>query len=192
MVLEILRSREDSPARESAPDALREEGEVARLAANRAGTTVRAIDAYPSYFTIDLQRNSAVSGVCVRSIGLLPGQGREQDGSMKLQLLYFDGCPNWHVADDRLQEAFEELGSRVEVERVLVSTQEEAQAWSFHGSPSVLVDGDGPFAEPDADVGLSCRLYRTPAGLAGAPTVVQLVEVLALSLIHISEPTRPY
>jgi hypothetical protein len=48
---------------------LREEGEVARLAANRAGTTVRAIDAYPSCFTIDLQRNSAVSGVCVRSIG---------------------------------------------------------------------------------------------------------------------------
>ena len=48
---------------------MREEGEVARLAANRAGTTVRAIDAYPSYFTIDLQRNSAVSGVCVRSIG---------------------------------------------------------------------------------------------------------------------------
>ena len=70
MVLEIFRSREDSPARESAPDALREEGEVARRAANRAGTTVRAIDAYPSYFTIDLQRNSAVSGgVCVRSIG---------------------------------------------------------------------------------------------------------------------------
>jgi len=98
---------------------------------------------------------------------------------MKLQLLYFDGCPNWHVADDRLQEALEELGSRVEVERVLVSTPEEAQAWSFHGSPSVLVDGDDPFAEPGADVGLSCRLYRTSAGLAGAPTVAQLVEVLA-------------
>jgi len=49
--------------------ALREEGEVARLAANRAGTTVRGFDAYSAYFTIDLQRNSAVSGVCVRSIG---------------------------------------------------------------------------------------------------------------------------
>ena len=98
---------------------------------------------------------------------------------MKLQLLYFDECPNWHVADDRLQEALEGLGSRVEVERVLVSTQDEAEAWSFHGSPSVLVDGDDPFAEPGADVGLSCRLYRTPAGLAGAPTVAQLVEVLA-------------
>lgn len=101
---------------------------------------------------------------------------------MKLQLLYFDGCPNWHVADDQLQQALGELGSSVEVERVLVSTPEEAEEaeeWSFHGSPSVLVDGEDPFAEPGAVVGLSCRLYRTPDGLAGAPTVAQLVEVLA-------------
>ena len=98
---------------------------------------------------------------------------------MKLQLLYFDGCPNWHVADDRLQEALKELGSGVEVERVLVSTPEDAKAWSFHGSPSILVDGEDPFAEPGVDVGLSCRLYRTPGGVAGAPTVAQLVEVLA-------------
>jgi hypothetical protein len=83
------------------------------------------------------------------------------------------------VADDRLQGALEELGSTVEVERVLVSTPEEAKAWSFHGSPSILVDGEDPFAEPGVDVGLSCRLYRTPAGVAGAPTVAQLVEVLA-------------
>ena len=98
---------------------------------------------------------------------------------MEVKLLYFDGCPNWQVADDRLQEALKELGSRVEVERVLVSTPEEAALWSFHGSPSVLIDGVDPFLEPGADVGLSCRLYRTPAGLAGAPTVAQLVEVLA-------------
>jgi len=49
----------------------------------------------------------------------------------------------------------------------------------LHGSPSVLVDGEDPFAEPGADVGLSCRLYRTPVGLAGAPTMAHLVEVLA-------------
>jgi len=30
------------------------------------------------------------------------------------------------------------------------------------------------FAEPGAGVGLSCRIYRTPEGLAGAPTVDQL------------------
>ena len=33
------------------------------LAANRAGTTVRTIDAYPGYFTLDVQRNGAVTGM---------------------------------------------------------------------------------------------------------------------------------
>jgi hypothetical protein len=37
------------------------------------------------------------------------------------------------------------------------------------------------FAEPDAGVGLSCRVYRTPDGLAGAPTVVQLRTALGVT-----------
>ena len=40
------------------------------LAANRAGTTIAGIDAYPGYFTMDLQRNGAVIGMMsVRSVG---------------------------------------------------------------------------------------------------------------------------
>lgn len=99
---------------------------------------------------------------------------------MKVELLYFDGCPNWLEADARLREALEAVESGdVEVERLLVSTPKEAEEVGFLGSPTVLVNGVDPFAEPGAAVGLSCRLYRTPAGLAGAPTVEQLVEVLA-------------
>ena len=33
------------------------------LAANRPGTTIGSIDAYPGYFTLDLQRNGVVSGM---------------------------------------------------------------------------------------------------------------------------------
>lgn len=33
------------------------------LAANRAGTTISGIDAYPGYFTLDLKRNGVVSGM---------------------------------------------------------------------------------------------------------------------------------
>lgn len=106
---------------------------------------------------------------------------------MKLQLLYFDGCPHWQVADARLRAALDEVGSTAEVERVLVTTPEEAEAWRFHGSPSVLVDGEDPFVEPGAPVGLSCRLYRTPAGVDGSPTVEQLVGVLTEG----SEVTAP-
>ncbi len=98
---------------------------------------------------------------------------------MRVQLLYFDDCPNWQVADTRLREALETLGRPVEVEKVLVTTPEQAEHWGFHGSPSVLIDGEDPFAQPGASVGLSCRLYRTPQGVGGSPTVDQLVEVLS-------------
>ena len=36
---------------------------TAWLTASRPGTTIRSIDAYPGYFTLDLQRNGAVSGM---------------------------------------------------------------------------------------------------------------------------------
>ncbi|EKA62377.1 DF family (seleno)protein [Janibacter indicus] len=98
---------------------------------------------------------------------------------MRVQLLYFDGCPNWQVADGRIREALETLGIHVDVEKVLVTTPEQAEQWSFRGSPSILVDGEDHFAEPGAPVGLSCRLYRTPDGVEGSPTVEQLVQVLS-------------
>ena len=46
-------------------------------------------------------------------------------------------------------------------------------------SPSVLVDEVDPFADPDAPVGLSCRVYQTPDGMAGSPTLEQLRRALA-------------
>ena len=98
---------------------------------------------------------------------------------MRVQLLYFDECPNWQVAEARLHEALEITGRSAEVEKVFVATPEQAETLGFRGSPSVLVDGEDPFAQPGEAVGLSCRLYRTPLGLAGSPTVEQLVDVLS-------------
>lgn len=43
----------------------------------------------------------------------------------------------------------------------------------FHGSPTVLVNGEDPIADPDASVDLMCRVYRTEVGLAGSPTLKQ-------------------
>ena len=50
-----------------------------------------------------------------------------------------------------------------------------------HGSPSIQVDGVDLFAAPDAAVGLACRVYPTPDGPAGAPTVEQLRAALAVA-----------
>ena len=102
-----------------------------------------------------------------------------QDVGMRVQLLYFDGCPNWQVTDRRLREALGTVGDPVEVETVRVNTPQEAEMWGFCGSPTVLVDGADPFARPGASVGLSCRLYPTSEGVGGSPTVRQLIEVLS-------------
>lgn len=91
-------------------------------------------------------------------------------------LLYFDGCPHWRVADERLRELQTELGFTLE--RKIVDTAEAAMALSFRGSPTVLIDGRDVFATGDEPVGLSCRMYETPDGMAGAPTVDQLRAVL--------------
>jgi hypothetical protein len=92
---------------------------------------------------------------------------------MDVSLLYFDDCPNWKLANQRLAAIAAERPDVV-VTRRRVETVEEAERLGFHGSPSILVDGVDVFAEPGAGVGLSCRVYRTPDGLAGAPTMDQL------------------
>lgn len=92
---------------------------------------------------------------------------------MDIALLYFDDCPNWKVADERLAAIAAERAD-LTVTSHLIDTLEEAERVGFHGSPSILVDGVDVFAEPDAGVGLSCRVYRTPDGLTGVPSVAQL------------------
>ncbi|HET9689875.1 MAG TPA: thioredoxin family protein [Acidimicrobiales bacterium] len=95
---------------------------------------------------------------------------------MKLELLYFDGCPNWQIAAERLETVAARRG--LVVERRAITGPDEAAAAGFTGSPTVLVDGRDPFASGDETVGLSCRLYATPDGPAGSPTVEQLEGVL--------------
>lgn len=87
--------------------------------------------------------------------------------------MYFDGCPSWKVADERLRVIAAERPG-ITLTRHPVDSIDEAQRVGFHGSPSILIDGVDVFAEPDAGVGLACRVYATPDGPAGAPTLDQL------------------
>lgn len=95
---------------------------------------------------------------------------------MKLELLYFDDCPNWKTAAERLDDIATRRG--LVVERRLVTTPEEAEAARFRGSPTILVDGEDPFASEDESFGLACRVYQTPEGPAGSPTSDQLEAIL--------------
>ncbi|MEO5992823.1 MAG: thioredoxin family protein [Arthrobacter sp.] len=92
---------------------------------------------------------------------------------MEITLQYFDGCPNWKVAEERLMTLAAERSGVVLV-RQLVNTVEEAERVRFHGSPSILINGVDVFAAAGASVGLACRRYLTPDGAAGAPSLGQL------------------
>lgn len=92
-------------------------------------------------------------------------------------ILHVADCPNWRLAGERVRLA---LGERadVRVEHQLVQTAEQARELGFTGSPTILVDGVDPFAEPGRPAGLACRVYLTADGLAVAPAVEQLIRVL--------------
>ena len=97
---------------------------------------------------------------------------------MDIQLLYFEGCPHWTVMEERLREALRLTGNSQEIEHVLVESSEEADAFRFAGSPSLRIGGEDPFPSSSSEPGLSCRVYSTPDGPQGAPTLEQLVSVI--------------
>jgi len=97
---------------------------------------------------------------------------------VRIELLWFSGCPNWQETEGRLRQALVVAEVEEQVMLVELTTPEDAERLRFRGSPTVLVDGRDPFAEESDPVGLSCRVFRTADGLQGAPTVDQLVHVL--------------
>lgn len=91
-----------------------------------------------------------------------------------ITLRYFDGCPNWQVAKERIEQVLAELGESRKLSLERVETAAQADELEFRGSPTVLIDGRDPF-DATGPTGLSCRVYRTDVGMEGAPSVDQLV-----------------
>ena len=130
-------------------------GELVRVKAHADGT----VDDWPVHCVCDV----------------LDGDGALQpiaDGT-EVTLQYFDHCPSWQVVDRHL----EHLGVRVRRQRI--DTIDEAERLDFRGSPTILVNGIDPFLEPHSEVGLACRVYRTPEGSASSPTLTQLAAAIS-------------
>jgi len=97
---------------------------------------------------------------------------------MTVTLQYFDGCPNWQVAEERLREALRNVGDAHEVVHQLVADPDDAERVGLRGSPTILIDGHDPFTDDAEPVGFACRIYRTEAGTEHAPSVAQLERAL--------------
>jgi hypothetical protein len=102
--------------------------------------------------------------------------------TMDVSLLYFDGCPNHHDALSQVEALLAETGWDGSVQLVNVDSPERATELQFRGSPTVLLDGIDPFSDPDAAVGLSCRIYPTAEGYRGTPPESELREAIARSM----------
>ena len=98
--------------------------------------------------------------------------------TLHVTVLYFQDCPNWQTVLERVSAAATQVGIPVHLSTLAVGTDVDADRMRFAGSPTILIGGRDPFARPGLTSALSCRLYPTPDGLAGCPTVDQLVEAI--------------
>ena len=99
-------------------------------------------------------------------------------GGVDVELLIVPDCPHERSASDLTRAALDELDLAALLITTVIETDDQAQERSFTGSPTFLINGRDPFAEPNAALGVACRVYRTPAGLAGVPSLEELREAL--------------
>lgn len=99
---------------------------------------------------------------------------------MRIELLYFDGCPSHAELRDRLPRVLEQAGVEASIEEQLIDSEERARRERFLGSPTLRIDGHDidPIAEDRHDYGLRCRLYLTEQGLQRTPPDARITEAL--------------
>jgi len=110
------------------------------------------------------------------ALGMAAGAGavvvlvrrRAQSRPVEVELLYFDGCPNYQDYLPHLRQLVSGAG---EIKLRAIKTEAAALTERFLGSPTVRVNGRD--VESDAagrtEYGLQCRLYRGAGGWSGAP-----------------------
>lgn len=89
---------------------------------------------------------------------------------VKVEVQYFNGCPNSQKMIDNLKAAVSKLQFEISYTETLVETVEMAQQTKFRGSPTLLVNGNDYENLPEPETAaLSCRYYQT-----GLPSISQI------------------
>jgi hypothetical protein len=88
---------------------------------------------------------------------------------MKVELLWWEGCPSYPETLDDLTRVLREEGVDAEVDLVEVDTDEQAQREHFPGSPTIRLDGQDAIPAPASEpFSLTCRVYRLRDGRISA------------------------
>lgn len=91
---------------------------------------------------------------------------------MKVEVLFFKGCPNHLPTVERVRETLNRMGLQEDVREIEVGSQDKAEATAFLGSPSVRINGVDiePSARDARAFGLTCRTYIDGARRTGLPS----------------------
>lgn len=97
---------------------------------------------------------------------------------MRIEVLVVPDCPHRAAAVELVRELLDELGLPGQLRIGVIDSAAEAVRRGFAGSPTILVDGVDPFAEPGQAAGLACRIYRGAAGAGPVPDRQALRRIL--------------
>jgi len=94
---------------------------------------------------------------------------------MKVELIYFDGCPNADPARKNLKTVVEASGINTVVHEWEQSNPKAPKYARHYGSPTILINGVDIAENPvDCCAAHSCRFYER----GGAPTVQMIKSAL--------------
>lgn len=98
---------------------------------------------------------------------------------MKVEVLYFEGCPNHAPALEMVRRVLDRERIRAEVRSIEVPGEKDADSLRFLGSPSIRVDGED--IEPGRADDLpffGCRTYTVGGKTTGVPPEEWLLQAL--------------
>lgn len=98
----------------------------------------------------------------------------------KITVLHTLNCPNFESVLSELAE-IEAMGIELEISTVEITTEDFPSMEFFHGSPTVLIDGEDRFPYDTKTRSLACRIYfdEETKKPVGAPTRDMLLTALA-------------
>lgn len=88
---------------------------------------------------------------------------------IKIELLYFEDCPNWQQGLDLFRQVLDDLHIEEEIHLTKIENDQQAQSRKFAGSPSFFINGQDLFPAEQNHYFLGCRVYQTSKGFRGVP-----------------------
>lgn len=105
-----------------------------------------------------------------------------------IEFLYYEECPSHQRALDLLHEAVARASVDAPITVIRVATDDDAQRYTFFGSPTIRIDGVdiAPLPEGLAQPALTCRAYRTAEGRISPLPPSELIAAALQRAFHTS------